>query len=495
MLFNSASYLIFFPSVIVMFYIVPSKLKKVYLLLASWYFYMCWNPYYLILLLLSTVSTWFCGLMMDMVKSKFEKVGGVKNIIIAVCVVINLLILFVFKYSNFFIQNINSILKMFHMQYSINSLDILLPVGISFYTFQAIGYMIDVYREDIKAEKNIIRYALFVSFFPQLVAGPIERSANLLRQIKAMDDVSGKATFADVFDRIEKGLPIVIWGYFQKLVIADRAAIFVDAVFKDFAQYSSLDIVTASVLFAIQIYCDFDGYTNIARGCAKILGFDLMKNFRQPYFAINIKEFWHRWHISLTSWFTDYLYIPLGGNRKGKSWTYINTMIVFIVSGMWHGASWHYIVWGAIHGLLLVGYNMISNGRRNVDTKEFTVVKRIVGMLGTFILTDFAWIFFRANSLREAISMIEYSVTIHNFVPTFPNEMFNQPNMIVLFIGIIVLLIIDIVHERKYSLTDVLWMQNSCFVAIILGVAIMVILIFGVFGGQYDVTQFIYFQF
>lgn len=344
MLFNSIDFLIFFPLVAAIFFVIPKKLRYIWLLIASYYFYMSWNPKYAILIALSTFITYISSIFIQ--KYNDQKRIVLKKVCLAESIVSNLSILCLFKYANFIIINISKLLSILNIGIIERRLDLLLPVGISFYTFQALSYTIDVYRGEIKAETNIFKYALFVSFFPQLVAGPIERSKNLLCQINNIDHIS-----VWNFEQVKRGFLLIMWGLFQKLVIADRAALLVNTVFQHYQNYGFLEIFTAAILFAFQIYCDFGGYTNIARGSACVMGFHLMNNFRQPYLAQNIKDFWRRWHISLTSWFTDYLYIPLGGNRNGRHRKYLNILIVFGVSGLWHGASWNFIVWGLLHAI------------------------------------------------------------------------------------------------------------------------------------------------
>lgn len=344
MLFNSIDFLIFFPLVAAVFFVIPKKLRYIWLLIASYYFYMSWNPKYAILIALSTFITYISSIFIQKYNDQNRIV--LKKVCLAGSIVSNLSILCLFKYANFIIINISKLLSILNIGIIERRLDLLLPVGISFYTFQALSYTIDVYRGEIKAETNIFKYALFVSFFPQLVAGPIERSKNLLCQINNIDHIS-----VWNFEQVKRGFLLIMWGLFQKLVIADRAALLVNTVFQHHQNYGFLEIFTAAILFAFQIYCDFGGYTNIARGSACVMGFHLMNNFRQPYLAQNIKDFWRRWHISLTSWFTDYLYIPLGGNRNGRHRKYLNILIVFGVSGLWHGASWNFIVWGLLHAI------------------------------------------------------------------------------------------------------------------------------------------------
>lgn len=360
MLFNSYDFLIFFPIVTLIYFLIPHKVRCIWLLITSYYFYMCWNAKYALILLLSTTVTYISGLLIENAnKIQDEKKGTkLKKTFVVLSFVINLSILFLFKYFDFAVDNINRVLSYLNIQILEPSFDIVLPVGISFYIFQALSYTVDVYRKDVKAEKNFLKYALFVSFFPQLVAGPIERSKNLIKQIHERHYFNAQ--------RVKDGLLLMIWGGFQKIVIADRVAIVVDTVFNNFPEYGGMYIVVASILFAVQIYCDFAGYSTIAIGAAKVMGFALMENFNAPYFSTSVSEFWRRWHISLSSWFKDYLYIPLGGNRKGKLRKYINLMIVFIVSGLWHGAEWSFVIWGALN-------RIVSSNRR--QTKRY---KRLV---------------------------------------------------------------------------------------------------------------------
>ena len=353
MLFNSYNFLIFFPIVTLIYFLIPQRIRYIWLLIASYYFYMCWNAKYVFILLFSTAITYASGLLIaraNKCKEEDKKIR-IKKIFVGFSFIINLAILFLLKYFDFAIDNANRVLSHFSMQVINPTFDVILPVGISFYIFQALSYTVDVYREDVKAEKNFLKYALFVSFFPQLVAGPIERSKNLLKQVHEKHYFDAQ--------RVKDGLLLMIWGGFQKIVIADRVAIVVDTVFNKFPQYGGMYIVVATILFAFQIYCDFSGYSTIAIGAAKVMGFQLMENFNAPYLSMSVAEFWRRWHISLSSWFRDYLYIPLGGNRKGKFRKYVNLMIVFIVSGLWHGAQWSFIVWGALN-------RYFSNNRRKI---------------------------------------------------------------------------------------------------------------------------------
>ena len=335
MLFNSFEFLIFFPVVCILYYLLPRlSLRNIFLLVASYYFYMNWKPVYAILILTSTILTYTCGLLVE----KNENNQRVKKAYLIISIVLNFTILFFFKYFNFLGDSITALFSFLGIGWKVPNLDVLLPVGISFYTFQAVGYSIDVYRGTIRAEKNFITYALFVSFFPQLVAGPIERAKNLLPQFHEKHSFNS--------ENVIEGFKLMIWGFFMKLCVADVLSEYVDAVYNNVSYHNGVSILLATFFFAVQIYCDFAGYSNIAIGAARIMGYRLMINFKQPYFSLNIKEFWRRWHISLSSWFMDYLYIPLGGNRVAYPRYLFNLAVTFLVSGIWHGAAWTFVIWG-----------------------------------------------------------------------------------------------------------------------------------------------------
>lgn len=369
-------------------------------------------------------------------------------------------------------------------------LELVLPVGISFYIFQTIGYVIDVYRKDTQVEKNIINYGAFVTFFPQLVAGPIERSGNLLAQIRQQHALEPQKCI--------QGFGRMLWGYFQKVVLADRLAVLVTSVYSDYESYSGIYIVLATVLFAIQIYCDFDGYTSIAIGAAQILGFELMENFNVPYMAKTVSEFWRRWHISLSTWFRDYLYIPLGGNRRGTLVKYRNLLITFLVSGLWHGAAWTYVVWGALHGIFQiaedVAYKLFGLSRK--DGRPFG---RLMKCVVTFAMVDFAWLFFRADSLETAFGMIGRVVTDFGLADVFNRKMaasmgLGIENLAVLAAALLVLAARDFGKNRMDFGDILLKMPTICRYAIFYA-GMFGILIFGYYGPQYEAAQFIYFQF
>lgn len=488
MLFNSYQFLVFFPVVVLVYFIIPKKIRYVWLLIASYYFYMSWNAKYALLLLTSTAITYISGLLLAAIQPKGHRQVVGRKIVVAASFLSNLSILFFFKYFDFAIENINAVLAAFHVELLHPQFDILLPVGISFYTFQALSYTMDVYREEVAAEKNPLKYALFVSFFPQLVAGPIERSKNLLKQINEEHRFS--------YERMCDGLMLMVWGYFMKLVIADRIAIFVDNAYSTKVLYDGRYLLLASVLFAFQIYCDFAGYSTIAIGAAKVLGFDLMENFDCPYFSETVAEFWRRWHISLSSWFRDYLYIPLGGNRKGKFRKYLNTMIVFLVSGLWHGANWTYVIWGGLNGI----YQVIGSALQPVKQWEMRrKIWKIPKILVTFVLVDFTWIFFRADSLQQAGSVID-RIFHMNDPKLLANGMLfdlglNKQNFVVLGVALCILLLADLVKYNGVKMREVILNRNIVVRWGMILVAVAVILTFGIWGSGYEATNFIYFQF
>ena len=424
MLFNSIDFLIFLPIVLVIYYIIPMKYKHIWLLISSYYFYMCWNAKYVLLIFVSTVITYLSGILIDKVEKTWPDVndiGKYKKLILALSFVSNLGILFYFKYINFTLDIVTRVLSKMNISMNVPVFDVILPVGISFYTFQALSYSVDVYRGEVAPEHDFFRYALFVSFFPQLVAGPIERSKNLLTQLRE----PRKFDFGYAFD----GILLMLWGFFLKIVLADRIAIFVDTVYGDCEHYQGIYLIVATVLFAVQIYCDFSGYSSIAMGTAKLLGIELMDNFNAPYLSTSVADFWRRWHISLTSWFKDYLYIPLGGSKKGILRKYLNKMIVFMLSGLWHGAQLTFVVWGAINGLYQVIGEVLMPIRKKVS--DIIGINRnsegvyALSVLATFALVDFTWIFFRADSLGRAIYIIKSILNTENIWTLFDGSLYN----------------------------------------------------------------------
>lgn len=480
--------------VTLVYFIIPRKVRYVWLLASSYFFYMCWNVKYCVLIAASTLITWLCGLLLV----KTDR-NVTRKLILTGGLISNLAILFCFKYLDFFLDNLNRILRIFHVTVVNNPFSFLLPVGISFYTFQALGYLIDVYRGETKTEKNPIRYALFVSFFPQLVAGPIERSNSLLKQLRNVD----KMKLWD-YDRIASGIVMMVWGLFQKMVIADRLALFVDTVFGNVYACGTVELVLGAVAFSFQIYCDFAGYSSVAIGAARVMGFELTENFNTPYFAVSMADFWRRWHISLSSWFRDYVYIPLGGNRRGKMRKYANLLITFLVSGLWHGAGWTYALWGGLHGIFQILGDvlkpvkawLIKKAKIRTDAESFLLGQ----MLSTFGLTAFAWIFFRAGRLKDSIYYVERMFTKWNPWVLFDQSLYtwglDVTEVHILTAALAVLLLVDLIRYRKrMDIGRFIHQQNLLFswlAVIALGVSI---LIYGKYGINFDSRQFIYFAF
>lgn len=499
MLFNSIPFLIFFPIVVLLYNLIPKRFRYLWLLTASYYFYMCWNASYALLLLFSTGVTYLCGLLLQQIseKSNSNESDMVlrKKICVGVSLTLNLSILFLFKYFNFFVDNINKLLTCLNMEAITPSFSLLLPVGISFYIFQALSYTIDVYRGEIEAEKNFFRYALFVSFFPQLVAGPIERSKNLLPQLQIPNSFNAA--------NVKNGLLTMLWGYFLKLVIADRIAIYVDTVYGNYAAYPGMYLLIATILFAFQIYCDFYGYSTIAVGAAGVMGYKLTENFDCPYLSTSISEFWRKWHISLTGWFKDYLYIPLGGNRKGRLRKYINLMIVFTVSGLWHGAGRTYLFWGLLNGIFQVVGDAVSKFRSRINSlfklQPAAASHKFFQVLFTFLMVDFTWIFFRSNSLTDAKNIIYSIITVRNpWILTdasIYNAGLDRRGFSVLLIALMILLFADILKKKKFNFRLWLYNQELWFRWLFYFAAIACVITFGIWGTAYDAAAFIYFQF
>lgn len=498
MIFNSYNFLIFFPIVLLIYFIVPKKIRYIWLLIASYYFYMCWNAKYAILIGISTLITYGSGLALEKL-NEVQAVVWKKKAVVALSLFSNLGILVFFKYFNFILGNINGILERFNMSIIDKPFDIILPVGISFYTFQALTYTIDLYRGEVNAEKNIFRYALFVSYFPQLTAGPIERSKNLLVQFRQMD----KIKLFNV-ERIANGSILMIWGFFMKMVISDRVAILVDTVFNQYYRYSTFALVIGAIGFAIQIYCDFGGYSLMSIGASQIMGFDIIENFNVPYFSRSVGEFWRRWHISLSSWLRDYLYIPLGGSRCSKLKKYRNVTITFLASGIWHGAQWTYVVWGGIHAIYqIIGditkpFKMKVVDKFKIKTECFSY--KIAQVITTFILVDLAWIFFRSQTIGDAFKYIYYMFTRLDCWSLFNESIYllglERREINILFFAILVLCIIDLIKYRfNISLDIFLQKQNLWFRWVVIIGLIITIFIYGIYGPSYDAKEFIYSQF
>lgn len=498
MLFNSFDFMVFLPIVTFIYYLIPDRIKYIWLLVTSYYFYMCWNAKYAVLILSSTVITYLSGIAIEIIKNKDwenRKKTLCKKLVVGLSFGGNLAILFYFKYANFAIEMLGKLMSAVNIQMDIPVVDVILPVGISFYTFQALSYTMDVYRDEIYAEKNFLRYALFVSFFPQLVAGPIERSKNLLKQLAVPKKFN--------YEKAREGILLMIWGFFLKIVLADRIAIFVDHIYGDFQYYEGWYYIVATMLFAVQIYCDFSGYSIIAMGTAKILNIELMENFDAPYLATSVAEFWRRWHISLTSWFKDYLYIPLGGSRKGQLRKYINKMIVFLVSGLWHGASIAFVVWGGLNGL----YQIIGEVTKPIRDRivkalhlnRASIGHKLMQMACTFVLVDISWIFFRSNSIRLSLHMIKSMLTIHNPWILFDGSLYacglNQREFWLMIICIGILMFADFCKCKGIQIREIIIRQDDWFRWLMIAMSVFTVLLFGLWGPSFDSANFIYFQF
>lgn len=477
--FTSLQYLIFFVVACLIYFLINKKLRVYWLLICSYYFFMSWNPQYALLILFSTFITYLSGLLIG--KSGEKKT---KKLWVFLSVFINISILILFKYYNFLIDAINPVLsKIFTLKIP-DTLDLLLPVGISFYTFKAISYTIDVYRNDVKIEKNFFKYAAYVSFFPELIAGPIDKSKDLLPQFNKEHKFS--------WENLHHGALLIAIGFFYKLVIADRAAIVVNQVFNNLGDYTNgggIYLIIASLLYTLQIYFDFNALSIIAKGSAKVLGYDIATNFKLPYFATSIKEFWRRWHISLSSWFKEYLYFPLGGSRKGFIRTQINIMIVFIVSGLWHGAAWTFVIWGALHGF----YQVVENIIFKLKKPKESISRNIIGLIITFCLVSFAWIFFRANSLSDALLII---INLLDFgMPIDFNLLgMNMLEFIILGVALLVVLILEFL-TTKMNLLQNFYKKNIAIRWAFYYILVFSIIILGIYGPGFSTQEFIYIQF
>ena len=405
MLFNSISFALFLPVVFILYWFVTAKSLKwqnILLLVSSYFFYACWDYRFLFLLIFSTILDFYTG-----IKISESNNNTSKKFWFWTSISINLGFLGVLKYYNFFASSFSDAITTLGFKCDVTTLNVILPIGISFYTFHGLSYVIDIYKEKIKPTKNFIDYSVFVSFFPLLVAGPIERATHLLPQIQS------KRNFD--YTKAVDGLRQILWGLFKKVVIADNCAEYADLIFNNSSNYSGSTLVLGAVFFAFQIYGDFSGYSDIALGTARLFGIDLLKNFSFPYFSRDIAEFWRRWHISLSSWFKDYLYIPLGGS-KGGTWLKLrNTFIIFLVSGFWHGGNWTFIAWGALHALFFLPLLLFNKNRSHIDSvakgKMLPSLKEFSRMLLTFLLVVLAWVFFRADSMHQAINYISHIFT------------------------------------------------------------------------------------
>ena len=501
MQFNSIQFLVFFPAVLAVYFFIPRKARYLWLLAASYVFYMGWNARYALLLAASTLATYFGALVIARIR-RHETDGSNKKmkLALAVTLIINFSILAVFKYAGFIIDTINDILAWVSCPAKVGAINLLLPVGISFYIFQAVGYTIDVYRGKVEAESNLLRYALFVSFFPQLVAGPIERSSNLLPQLRNLESI-------DLWDsrRIQRGCLSMLGGYLMKMLIADRAAVIVEYIFGGYQQFSGAAFILAIIIFGAQIYCDFAGYSLIAIGAAQVMGIQLMENFHAPFFAPSIRDYWNRWHISLSTWFVDYLYIPLGGNRGGKRKKYRNLLIVFAVSGLWHGAAWNYVIWGVTQGIFRVTGEITTPFRKRIRTRlhidENSRWLHFLQVAGTAALVTLGYIAFRSSESMNQMIYIAHEVFTAPLCTAgliAENGLWlgmRTAEVLLLCLLIILLAVCDYVKDKGWSFAAWFERRPWLFRAGFFLFGILAILLFGVYGPGYDASTFIYFQF
>lgn len=489
MLFNSFDFAIFFPIFFVLYWVVHKNviLRNTFLLVSSYVFYAWWDWRFLFLIVFSSGVDFIVGRIIHREANARKRKGY-----LVVSLLTNLGLLAYFKYANFFIDSFIDSFNFLGGSLDSFTLNIILPVGISFYTFQTLSYTIDVYRGKMTPVKSPLAFFTFVAFFPQLVAGPIERASHLLPQFEKL--------FRFDYNRIKSGFLLIAFGLFKKMVIADRVAILVNQVYNDPSSYNGFELIIATVFFAFQIYCDFSGYSDIAIGISRTLGFDLMKNFDSPYFSKSITEFWRRWHISLSTWFRDYVYIPLGGSRNGTYKTYANLFIVFLVSGLWHGAAITFIVWGAVHGIFIVLEKMFATQRERVFAKmglwNQSTFSYLVFTPITFLIVCFGWIFFRANSFEDAIRVIECS-TLLDTSTLGSGRLFllglSKPEFLAGILSIVLLLLFEL-FQKKYKPVAVLRKQYLLVRWFVYITIVFTIIVFGVYGGDTP-KEFIYFQF
>jgi D-alanyl-lipoteichoic acid acyltransferase DltB (MBOAT superfamily) len=480
MLFNSVEFAIFFPVVTAIFFLLSQRWRVQWLLLASCFFYMAFIPAYIVILLVTILIDYFAGMFLERIEDQ-----GKKKVLLWVSILSTCTVLFIFKYFDFFTGSFVGVAGLFGWTVPRPVLHIILPIGLSFHTFQSLSYVVEVYRGKQKAERNFIIYATYVMFFPQLVAGPIERPQNLLHQFREWH--------AFHYSDVNSGLKRMAWGFFKKLVVADRLALYVNDVYSAPRNYNGLQLTLATLFFAYQIYCDFSGYSDIAIGGAQVLGFRLMENFKTPYYSLSISEFWRRWHISLSTWFRDYVYLPLGGNRVSKNRHILNLLITFSISGLWHGANWTYVLWGFLNGLYLIIGQLTKDWRNRlfaaVGLHENNFARKAIMLASTFMLTCFAWIVFRAKNIDDALYVFTHLATGWDFHRIATQQFFLR--QLPVAIASIVALEIGQLCNRVISVPSLVcklpvaarWALYASFV--------MAVVMFGV----YRQTQFIYFQF
>ncbi|HOW35841.1 MAG TPA: MBOAT family O-acyltransferase [Candidatus Omnitrophota bacterium] len=497
MVFNSLQFFIFFPVVTILYFLLPHKFRWFMLLAASCIFYMAFIPIYILVLAALIIIDYSAGIWIA--KSQ----GKRKKFFLMISILSTCLVLFIFKYFNFFNANLGHAAQFLHWNYPVSALTLLLPIGLSFHTFQSLSYVIEVYRGNQKVEKNFGIYALYVMFYPQLVAGPIERPQHLLHQFYE------KHSFD--YQRVTDGLKLMAWGMFKKIVIADRLVAFVDPVYNNPHDYSGVSLIVATVFFAFQIYCDFSGYSDIAIGSAQVMGFKLMDNFNRPYFAKSISEFWKRWHISLSTWFRDYVYISLGGNRVSKPRWYYNLFVTFLISGLWHGANWTYIAWGALNGFYMIfsiwTYDLRKNIVHKIGLEKYPVIHKYIRVAITFSLVCVGWIFFRARNIHDALYILTHLFSgVGSFILNAVTNLssLNQGKSILgalyigqdkpdFFIAVSLICFMEFIHllQRHNNIRHMLckkpvWARWAVYYCLIYAIILL---------GQFGEKQFIYFQF
>lgn len=479
MLFNSIDFAIFLPIVLILYWFATNnnlKLQNFLIVASSYLFYGWWDWRFLSLILFSTIVDYFVGRGLEKEENQRKR-----KLLLWASILVNLGFLGFFKYYNFFLDNFITAFSFFGTEIKANSLNIILPVGISFYTFQTLSYTIDVYKRKLEPTKDFIAFSAFVSFFPQLVAGPIERATHLLPQFYK------KRTFD--YSKAVDGMRQILWGLLKKIVIADNCAEYANVIFNHSADYSGSTLILGALFFTFQIYGDFSGYSDIAIGTSRLFGFDLMRNFNFPYFSRDIAEFWRRWHISLSTWFRDYLYIPLGGSRGGTWMKVRNTFAIFIVSGFWHGANWTFVIWGALNAIYFLPLLLTKNNRTNLDIvakgKYLPSIKEFSLMLLTFGLTVFAWIFFRAENIGHAIDYLSeiFSISLFEYPMIFPKD---------LIIIIAIFLLIEWFGRELHHPLQLLKKETPLLIK---GIAISILIWVIILWGAYDNQEFIYFQF
>jgi D-alanyl-lipoteichoic acid acyltransferase DltB (MBOAT superfamily) len=480
MLFNSLQFLIFFPLVVTVYFAIDHKYRWAWLLAASCCFYMAFIPVYILILLFTVTIDYAAGILIE------KQTGQRRKLALLLSILANVGVLGFFKYCNFFIGNAGHMAGLLHLSWHPGALSILLPIGLSFHTFQSMSYTIEVYRGRQKAERHFGILALYVLFFPQLVAGPIERPYNLLPQFRVPVQFD--------YDRVTSGLRLMAWGYFKKVVIADHLSMFVNGVYGNPTAYKGMPLILATYLFAFQIFCDFSGYSDIAIGAARVMGIRLMNNFNRPYIARSIPDFWHRWHISLSTWFRDYLYIPLGGSRVAMPRLYLNLMIVFLISGLWHGASWTFAVWGALHGLFMLSSRAFAPFTKGVaawfEKRGLTGAYHLAQIFVTFNLVSFAWIFFRAGSVSDAWYIASHLLSFKTGLSLYGIGLgIEQVAIGVVFIGVL-----EAVHlfQNKHWISQWFLSKPAGLRWAVYACLLLSIHLFGVLDTP---SHFIYFQF